>query len=521
MKLKDTNLKTILYTILLKNISFFLWFSLAIIVFNFLINDINKGKVTAMIIVLIIIYLVRSFIRIQYIKVSDKNYHNIKHSVEMYYFNKLKYVTNSRVDKIDKEFLANKILEVSYNITRFFNDIGEYVIPSIMGTIILVMIIARYSILVAFLTIVLFTIAIGISYHFIKERDDEEIPNYNDLLKDFVLKIKTIRKLNIFDYCTKSLDLYKDNDLVVVRNNDTVSSLKFNTLVSFFMCGIIVLLQFYVNATINKLIMLACIVIIMIKLGPLLFKISSSIKNIRSLVTNKEMLDSFFIDLEEFNYISNFDRALIVDGKVYYEDVDVTINIPHFELLKGDTVSIMGKGGEGKTTVLNILSGMTKLTEGYMTFDGKNQDKIVDAAHSTKDNDMFKMSLRDNLKLYRKVEDEEILSLIKEIGLDDFYESLPNGLDTVLDENYIKISMNQKQKLNLVRAVLMEKEIYFLDDPTFDLDIDEETKVANMIKKYFKNATVIIVTSRPVLTTICKKHYFVKNHTLLEKEPLL
>ena len=57
---------------------------------------------------------------------------------------------------------------------------------------------------------------------------------------------------------------------------------------------------------------------------------------------------------------------------MYYEDVDVTINIPHFELLKGDTVSIMGKGGEGKTTVLNILSGMTKLTEGYMTFDGNS-----------------------------------------------------------------------------------------------------------------------------------------------------
>lgn len=224
MKLKDTNLKSIIYTILLKNITYILWFSFAIITVAFLSNEIDKKKVTILIIVLIIVFLVRNVFRMLYIKVAKENYHSIKHSVEMYYFNNLKYVNNSRIAKMDKEYLSNKILEVAYNVTKAINDIGEYIIPCIIGTIILLSIIGSYSLLVALITLVMFVVVIVVRYKQISKTDEiAEVPNYNDLLKDYILKIKTIRKLNIFDYCTKTLDHYKDNELIVVKSNDSLS----------------------------------------------------------------------------------------------------------------------------------------------------------------------------------------------------------------------------------------------------------------------------------------------------------
>ena len=69
--------------------------------------------------------------------------------------------------------------------------------------------------------------------------------------------------------------------------------------------------------------------------------------------------------------------------------------------------------------------------------------------------------------------------------------------------------------------MVTKKELIFLDEPSHDLDIETEKKVAEMIKKYLKKKTIIVVTHRPTLTTVCKKHFFIKDHTLLESEPLL
>ena len=111
--------------------------------------------------------------------------------------------------------------------------------------------------------------------------------------------------------------------------------------------------------------------------------------------------------------------------------------------------------------------------------------------------------------------------MIKEIGLSNWFNGLMYGLDTILDEKEVKLTNSQKQRINLLRAMTTNKEVIFLDEPSSDIDIDTESKVFDMIKKYLKNKTIIIVTHKQLLTTVCKKHFFIQNHTLLEKEPLL
>lgn len=63
----------------------------------------------------------------------------------------------------------------------------------------------------------------------------------------------------------------------------------------------------------------------------------------------------------------------------------------------------------------------------------------------------------------------------------EWYENLPNGLETMVGEKEIKLSAGQKQRLNIIRGILIDKDLYFFDEPTSNLDVVSEEKITNMI----------------------------------------
>ena len=178
----------------------------------------------------------------------------------------------------------------------------------------------------------------------------------------------------------------------------------------------------------------------------------------------------------------------------------------------------MGASGQGKSTILNILSGIFTLDKGDILFDGNKGRQIVDAYYSDEEPIILKVSLKENLTALKQEKDEVLIGLIKEIGLMDWYSSLPNGLEEILSDD---LDLAIIEKLNIIRAIISDKDIYFFDEPVNHLDNDSISKVASILKKYFKDKTYIIISKKTALTNICTKHYFIKNHTLLEKEPLL
>lgn len=112
--------------------------------------------------------------------------------------------------------------------------------------------------------------------------------------------------------------------------------------------------------------------------------------------------------------------------------------------------------------------------------------------------------------------DEKILELFDEAGLMGWYKELPNGLDTMVGERGIKLSAGQRQRLNLIRGILIDKELYFFDEPTSNLDVLSEEKITKMIEKYLKDKTYIIVTHRPKLEELCNKYYIFEEHMMKE-----
>ena len=123
----------------------------------------------------------------------------------------------------------------------------------------------------------------------------------------------------------------------------------------------------------------------------------------------------------------------------------------------------------------------------------------------------------ENICLGKRISNETLSEYLKDAGLDEWINDLENGLDTLVGEKGIKLSAGQKQRLNIIRGILLDKEIYILDEPTSNLDSLSENKIYDMINKYLKDKTCLIVTHRPKLTEICNKHYCFDKRIMLEK----
>lgn len=515
--LKNTNKSEWLLTGLYKVSIYICWYLFACIFTNYLDSEITDSKLILLVFSLIIVYTVRSFLKILYKKNANTSYYNLKHTIEMHYFNQLKDLNYETIENLDKEELSDRILEVSYNYTKIISDIFEYIIPAAIG--LLMIFLQLLDLNKAFGLIAFGFLIIILIYSYNNLHDDEiKVTNYNDLLKDFVSKILVIKKLNVFDFCSKKLDETKENDICILKNNDTINDIKFSNFLFIFISVILISSFFFVKNTITRLGIIIFFIIVILKLQELLYKINPAIKNMLSSSNNRIMLENMLKDQETFKINNKWKKISIKGGVVNYQDTTDDIKIPEFELLKKDHISIMGASGQGKSTVLNILSGIFKLDQGDILYDGNKTNEIVDAMYLSPEVGILNITLRDNLKFMTEITDEELINLINEINLKEWYASLSNGLDEILTDN---VDDSIIEKINILRAIISNKDIYFFDEPTNNLDTDSEKKVASMLKKYFKDQTYIIISKKTVLTNLCKKHYFIKNHTLLEKEPLL
>lgn len=514
--LKNTNKSEWILTGLYKVSIYICWFLFAVSFNVFLKDSIDDVKLILLVLSLIVLYGIRVFLKNVYKKNASNSYYNLKHSIEMHYFKKLNNLSYDDLEKINKEDLSKKILEVSYNYSKIISDIFEYIIPALLGLFILFIKLLDLNKLFGII-IFLSLVGVLIFSYFNTQEDEETPPNYNDLLKEFVEKIMSIRKLNIFSYCVEKLDNTKENDICILKKGDTSSDLRFTNSIFVIMSIILISSFIFVHNTITRLGLIIFFIIILLKLQDLLYKINPAIKNMFASSRNKVILDSMFNNTYEPKINTNWKKINIKNGVVNYNDTTEDIKIPSFELIKKDHISIMGASGQGKSTVLNILSGIFKLDEGDILFDGNCTNEIVDAYYSS-DATVFSVTLRDNLKFSNEITDEELIDLMDEVGLTEWYTKLEFGLDEILSSN---VEKDIREKINIVRAIVSDKDVYFFDDPTESLDTDSEKKIANILKKYFKDKTYILISKKTILTNLCKKHYFIKNHTLLEKEPLL
>lgn len=217
--------------------------------------------------------------------------------------------------------------------------------------------------------------------------------------------------------------------------------------------------------------------------------------------------------LDEKEEVDTGNRINEVHGNVKFNNVtfgyngNIIINNFNLSVDKGKKIAIVGQTGSGKTTLVKLLMRFYEVNGGEILIDGvKNTDYSRKSLRENfgmvlQDTWVFSGTIRDNIR-YGKLDasDEEIIDASKKAYVHEFIESLPQGYDTVLDEETTNLSGGQKQLLTIARAILKSPKILILDEATSSVDTRTEGLITQAMDTLMKGKTSFIIAHR--LSTI-------------------
>lgn len=214
-----------------------------------------------------------------------------------------------------------------------------------------------------------------------------------------------------------------------------------------------------------------------------------------------------------------------IEGKVDFDNVDFsyTPEVPLIENLNlhinpGESIAIVGPTGAGKTTLVNLIMRFYEITGGQLLIDSKPIDSYNRASMRKsigmvlQDTWLFNGTIADNIAYGRpEATREEIIEAAKEAHAHHFIELLPQGYDTILNEEASNISQGQRQLITIARAILSNPRIMILDEATSSVDTRTEKALQDAMNNIMKERTSFVIAHR--LSTIKNaKIIIVMNH---------
>ncbi|MEC0275846.1 ABC transporter ATP-binding protein [Peribacillus frigoritolerans] len=206
----------------------------------------------------------------------------------------------------------------------------------------------------------------------------------------------------------------------------------------------------------------------------------------------------------------NIKRA---NGAVSFEHVDfgygeeMLIEDMNIDVLPGQTVAIVGPTGAGKTTMINLLMRFYELNGGKITIDGldtrnmSRNDLRKNFGMVLQDTWLFNGTIKENIAYGKNgATDEEIFAAARTAHADHFIRTLPDGYETILNEEASNISQGQKQLLTIARAVLADPPIMILDEATSSVDTRTEIFIQKAMNRLMEGRTSFVIAHR--LSTI-------------------
>ena len=190
----------------------------------------------------------------------------------------------------------------------------------------------------------------------------------------------------------------------------------------------------------------------------------------------------------------------------YEKDRPILKNVS-FKVKPGESVALVGPTGAGKTTIVKLLMHFYNVNDGSILIDGHDIDdyNVHDLRKSIamvlQDTWLYSGTIKDNLRYGRlSATDEEVIDAAKIANAHEFIKALPDGYDTVIDEDINNISQGQKQLLTIARAILADSKILILDEATSSVDTRTEELIQESMDKLMEGRTSFIIAHR--LSTI-------------------
>jgi ATP-binding cassette subfamily B protein len=189
-------------------------------------------------------------------------------------------------------------------------------------------------------------------------------------------------------------------------------------------------------------------------------------------------------------------------GFSYEEGVPVLSDID-LEVAPGERLAVVGETGSGKSTIAKLAMRFYDPDEGSVSLDGSDLKDITETSRVgslaliPQDGFLFSGTLRDNL-VYAQPDasDEDVARVLKTMGISDWVESLPEGLETEVRERGGRFSAGERQLVALARAFLADPDVIVLDEATSNLDPETEVKVEGALRALLTNRTSIVIAHR-------------------------
>lgn len=221
--------------------------------------------------------------------------------------------------------------------------------------------------------------------------------------------------------------------------------------------------------------------------------------------------------LDEEEELADSEDAIVLEnprGEVEFEHVDFRykedeplIENMNLHVKPGNTIAIVGPTGAGKTTLVNLLMRFYEINSGKISIDGVNINDIKRSelrkmfGMVLQDTWLYNGTIRDNIAYGREdATMDEIVTAARAAHADHFIRTLPEGYDTILNEEGTNISQGQKQLLTIARAILADPAILILDEATSSVDTRTEVLIQKAMANLMEGRTSFVIAHR--LSTI-------------------
>lgn len=200
-------------------------------------------------------------------------------------------------------------------------------------------------------------------------------------------------------------------------------------------------------------------------------------------VKNQVVLD----DIQEITFA---DVDFAYEDRLILEDINMTFK-------KDNSYLLCGHSGSGKTTSMNLLlnyydiNGGKILLDGYSVAQVENLNKLITIMRQ--DPMFFQDTLRNNLTMYRKISDDKLIQILKDIGLEKLADK--EKLDFLIEEDGVNLSGGEKRRVALARVLLRKTPVLILDEPLANLDQESAASIENLLLS-INDRIVIIISHR-------------------------
>ena len=226
---------------------------------------------------------------------------------------------------------------------------------------------------------------------------------------------------------------------------------------------------------------------------------------------------------KKYVFTEEFKNLKIQNVDFFYKNTGATIleNV-NFELKKNDCIGVMGKSGQGKTTLIDIMLGLLKPQKGEIIINGKLIDNygsnfFDSIAYVPQEPVILDEKIITNISLEideKKINFEKLKFAINQANLEEVVKDLPKKIETIVGANGTRFSGGQNKRLALSRAFYHGKKIIVIDEATSALDFETESNIAEEIKNLKGKTTIVIISHNENILKYCNRIYTIKDKSI-------